>query len=313
MTKRQAWLQAIRLRTLPLSVSGIIVGSGMANVLLSLNNSDNDSYFWEIFGLALVTTICFQILSNLSNDLGDTQKGTDNKNRVGPTRAVQSGLISQNEMKIAIYICAILSLISASGLIYFSSQNLTPELILFYAVLAIICVLAAITYTVGKNAYGYRGLGDLMVFLFFGLVSVLGVFSLYGNGFEWLVFFPAITIGLWSTAVLNLNNLRDHVNDKKSSKNTTVVKLGFQRAKFYHAFLILGGFAAWLLVIATFAFLTFNFLLSLALVPSLLLFPHLKRVFLNENPRELDSELKKVALITFSSSILFAILINFGY
>lgn len=313
MTKRQAWLQAIRLRTLPLSVSGIIVGSGMANVLLSLNNPDNDSYFWEIFGLALVTTICFQILSNLSNDLGDTQKGTDNKNRVGPTRAVQSGLISQNEMKIAIYICAILSLISASGLIYFSSQNLTPELILFYAVLAISCVLAAITYTVGKNAYGYRGLGDLMVFLFFGLVSVLGVFSLYGNGFEWLVFFPAITIGLWSTAVLNLNNLRDHVNDKKSLKNTTVVKLGFQRAKFYHAFLILGGFAAWLLVIATFAFLTFNFLLSLALVPSLLLFPHLKRVFLNENPRELDSELKKVALITFSSSILFAILINFGY
>jgi 1,4-dihydroxy-2-naphthoate octaprenyltransferase len=313
MTKRQAWLQAIRLRTLPLSVSGIIVGSGMANVLLSLNNPDNDSYFWEIFGLALVTTICFQILSNLSNDLGDTQKGTDNKNRVGPTRAVQSGLISQNEMKIAIYIFAILSLISATGLIYFSSQNLTPELILFYAVLAIICVLAAITYTVGKNAYGYRGLGDLMVFLFFGLVSVLGVFSHYGNGFEWLVFFPAITIGLWSTAVLNLNNLRDHVNDKKSSKNTTVVKLGFQRAKFYHAFLILGGFAAWLLVIATFAFLTFNFLLSLALVPSLLLFPHLKRVFLNENPRELDSELKKVALITFSSSILFAILINFGY
>jgi 1,4-dihydroxy-2-naphthoate octaprenyltransferase len=213
-------------------------------------------------------------------------------------------------MKVAIYICAILSLISATGLIYFSSQNLTPELILFYAILAIVCVLAAITYTVGKNAYGYRGLGDLMVFLFFGMVSVLGVFSLYGNGFEWLVFFPAVTIGLWSTAVLNLNNLRDHVNDKKSSKNTTVVKLGFQRAKFYHAFLILGGFAAWLLVIATFTFLTFNFLLSLALVPSLLLFPHLKRVFLNENPKDLDPELKKVALITCSSAILFSLLIN---
>ena len=282
----------------------------MAKVLLSLNNPDKEIHFWEIFVLALITTICFQILSNLSNDLGDTQKGTDNKNRVGPTRAVQSGLISQNEMKVAIYICAILSLISATGLIYFSSQNLTPELILFYAILAIVCVLAAITYTVGKNAYGYRGLGDLMVFLFFGMVSVLGVFSLYGNGFEWLVFFPAVTIGLWSTAVLNLNNLRDHVNDKKSSKNTTVVKLGFQRAKFYHAFLILGGFAAWLLVIATFTFLTFNFLLSLALVPSLLLFPHLKRVFLNENPKDLDPELKKVALITFSSAILFSLLIN---
>ena len=310
MTKRQAWFQAIRLRTLPLSVSGIIVGSGMAKVLLSLNNPDKEIHFWEIFVLALITTICFQILSNLSNDLGDTQKGTDNKNRVGPTRAVQSGLISQNEMKVAIYICAILSLISATGLIYFSSQNLTPELILFYAILAIVCVLAAITYTVGKNAYGYRGLGDLMVFLFFGMVSVLGVFSLYGNGFEWLVFFPAVTIGLWSTAVLNLNNLRDHVNDKKSSKNTTVVKLGFQQAKFYHAFLILGGFAAWLLVIASFTFLTFNFLLPLALVPSLLLFPHLKRVFFNENPKDLDPELKKVALITCSSAILFSLLFN---
>jgi 1,4-dihydroxy-2-naphthoate octaprenyltransferase len=310
MTKRQAWFQAIRLRTLPLSVSGIIVGSGMAKVLHSLNNPYEDIHFWQIFVLALITTIGFQILSNLSNDLGDSQKGTDNKNRVGPTRAVQSGMISQQEMKNAIYICATLSLISAGGLIYYSSQNLTSELILFYAILAIVCVLAAVTYTVGKNAYGYRGLGDLMVFLFFGMVSVLGVFSLYGNGFEWLVFIPSFTIGLWSTAVLNLNNLRDHVNDKKSSKNTTVVKLGFQRAKFYHAFLILGGFAAWLLVIILFTFLTFNFLLPLALVPSFLLFPHLKRVFLNETPKDLDPELKKVALVTFASAILYALFIN---
>ncbi|MFM7682279.1 MAG: 1,4-dihydroxy-2-naphthoate octaprenyltransferase [Bacteroidota bacterium] len=310
MSKQQAWLQAIRLRTLPLSVSGIIVGSGMAKVLQFTTNPDEDIHFWPIFVLALITTIGFQILSNLSNDLGDSQKGTDNKDRVGPTRAVQSGMITRQEMKFAIYICAILSLISAGGLIYYSSQNLTPELLLIYVILAIVCVLAAVTYTVGKNAYGYRGLGDLMVFLFFGMVSVLGVFSLYGNGFEWLVFIPAVTIGLWSTAVLNLNNLRDHVNDKKSSKNTTVVKLGFQRAKFYHAFLILGGFAAWLLVIAIFTFLTFNFLLPLALIPGLLLFPHLKRVFLNEIPKDLDPELKKVALVTFASAILYALFIN---
>jgi 1,4-dihydroxy-2-naphthoate octaprenyltransferase len=88
--------------------------------------------------------------------------------------------------------------------------------------------------------------------------------------------------------------------------------LGFQRAKFYHAFLILGGFAAWLLVIITFTFYTFNFMLPLALVPSFLLFPHLKRVFLNETPKELDPELKKVALVTFGSSILYALLINFS-
>jgi 1,4-dihydroxy-2-naphthoate octaprenyltransferase len=313
MTKPQAWLQAIRLRTLPLSVSGIIVGSGMAKLLISNKEEECNIHFWEIFGFALLTTTCFQILSNLANDLGDSQKGTDNKNRVGPTRTVQSGLISQNEMKTAIYIFSALSLFSATFLIYFSSQNLTPELILFYAVLAIICILAAITYTIGKSAYGYRGLGDLMVFIFFGLVSVLGVFSLFGNGFEWLVFFPAVALGLWSTAVLNLNNLRDHVNDKKSAKNTTVVKLGFQRAKYYHAFLILGGFSAWLFVITTFSIYTFNFILPISLLPSLLLFPHLKRVFLNENPKELDPELKKVALITFSSSLLYAILINFRF
>ena len=312
MTKRNAWFQAIRLRTLPLSVSGIIVGSGMAKVLHSITNPLQDINFWEIFWLAIFTTICFQILSNLANDLGDSQKGTDNKNRVGPTRAVQSGMISQREMKNAIYICATLSLFSAGGLIYFSSQNLTPELILFYGILAIICILAAVTYTVGKNAYGYRGLGDLMVFLFFGMVSVLGVFSLYGNGFEWLVFFPALTIGLWSTAVLNLNNLRDHVNDKKSSKNTTVVKLGFQGAKFYHAFLILGGFAAWLFVIATFTIYASNYMLPIALIPSLLMFPHVKRVFMNEEPKNLDPELKKVAIITFVSALLFAVSINLG-
>jgi 1,4-dihydroxy-2-naphthoate octaprenyltransferase len=313
MTKRQAWLQAIRLRTLPLSVSGIIVGSGMAKLLISNKEAESNIHFWEVFGFALLTTTCFQILSNLANDLGDSQKGTDNKNRVGPTRTVQSGLISQSEMKMAIYVFSAFSLFSATFLIYFSSQNLTPELILFYAVLAIICILAAITYTVGKSAYGYRGLGDLMVFIFFGLVSVLGIFSLYGNGFEWLVFFPAVSLGLWSTAVLNLNNLRDHVNDKISAKNTTVVKLGFQRAKYYHAFLILGGFSAWLFVITTFSVYTFNFILPISLLPSLLLFPHLKRVFLNENPKELDPELKKVALITFSSSLLYAILINFRF
>jgi 1,4-dihydroxy-2-naphthoate octaprenyltransferase len=311
MTKSQAWLQAIRLRTLPLSISGIILGSGMAKVVHELVEPQKNIHFWPIFSLAILTTIGFQILSNLANDLGDSQKGTDNKNRVGPTRAVQSGIISQKEMKFALYFCAIFSMLSAGGLIYFSAGNLTPELILFYAVLAILCILAAVTYTVGKNAYGYRGLGDLMVFIFFGLVSVLGVFSLYGNGFEWLVFFPAISIGMWSTAVLNLNNLRDHENDKDSGKNTLVVKMGFQRGKYFHAFLIIGGFAAMLFTVATLVIISYNLILIIALFPTFLLFPHLKRVFLTTSPKALDPELKKVALITFFTSLLFAILINF--
>ena len=180
-----------------------------------------------------------------------------------------------------------------------------------YLVLAGLCVLAAITYTVGKNAYGYRGLGDLMVFIFFGLVSVLGVFQLYGLGFEWLVLFPAITIGLWSTAVLNLNNLRDIENDRKSKKNTLIVQLGFKKGKIYHAFLIIGGALTWWTTVYLLAITTDNFILFLSLIPSVLLFIHLKKVFLTAVPASLDPELKKVALLTFFSAVLFALALNY--
>ena len=237
MLKIKYWIDAMRLRTLPLSVSGIIVGSGLAALL--------DKWDTLIFLFAILTTISFQVLSNFSNDLGDSQKGSDNNNRIGPKRTVQAGLISGKEMQIGIIICSILALLFAGSLIYISAKNLSEELIYFYVGLALSCVLSAITYTIGKRAYGYSGFGDLMVFLFFGLVSTLGVFSLYGDGFQWLVLLPAITVGLWSTAVLNLNNLRDHENDKLSKKNTLVVSMGFEKAKYYHGFLIILGLSFW--------------------------------------------------------------------
>jgi 1,4-dihydroxy-2-naphthoate octaprenyltransferase len=302
MTKVEAWIEAMRLRTLPLSVSGIIAGSGMAAVIEKWNPL--------IFGLAMLTTIGFQVLSNLANDLGDGQKGTDNKNRVGPKRAIQSGTISVQEMKKGIIICTVISLISAALLIYVSAANLTKELLLFYAVLALLCVLAAITYTVGKNAYGYRGLGDLMVFIFFGLVSVLGVFSLYGIEFEWLVLFPALSIGFWSVAVLNLNNLRDHENDALSGKITVVVKMGFQNGKNYHAFLVFSGVASWIFTILMFSYLTYNVFLSIALLPAIGLLFHLQKVYQTRIPKKLDPELKKVALLTFFAALLFAVILN---
>ena len=305
MTKFEAWIDAMRLRTLPLSVSGIIAGSGMAAVLEKWNPL--------IFGLAMLTTIGFQVLSNLANDLGDGQKGTDNKNRVGPKRAIQSGTISVQEMKIGIIVCTLISLLSAALLIYVSAPNLTQELLLFYGVLAVLCVIAAITYTVGKNAYGYMGLGDIMVFVFFGLVSVLGVFSLYGITFEWLVLFPALSIGFWSVAVLNLNNLRDHENDALSGKTTMIVKMGFQSGKNYHAFLILSGVASWFFTVFMFSYLTYNFLLIIALIPSVGLIFHLHKVYQTHIPKKLDSELKKVALLTFFAAILFAVILNLSF
>jgi 1,4-dihydroxy-2-naphthoate octaprenyltransferase len=300
----KAWLHAARLRTLPLSLSGIIVGTGLAAVLGAFDG--------QIFAFALLTTIGFQVLSNFANDLGDSQKGTDNAQRVGPARAIQSGQLSAAQMKVGMWVVGVFSLLSALYLIKLSVPNLSANAIYFYIVLAVACIAAAITYTVGKNAYGYRGLGDIMVFIFFGLVSVIGVFMLFGEAFEWIVLFPAISIGLWSTAVLNLNNLRDIHNDAQMNKRTMVVKLGFNKAKYYHVFLVSFGMATWFFTIYLLAVSAMNYYLFIALLPSLGFALHLQKVVQNTEPASLDPELKKVALLTFFSSILFAFLLNFA-
>jgi 1,4-dihydroxy-2-naphthoate octaprenyltransferase len=252
------------------------------------------------------------VLSNFANDLGDSQKGTDNAERVGPARAIQSGQLTASQMKRGMWVVGLISLVSALLLIQTSVPNLSQTAIYTYVFLAIACIAAAITYTVGKNAYGYRGLGDIMVFIFFGLVSVIGVFGLYGEGFEWLVLFPAISMGAWSTAVLNLNNLRDITNDAKMQKRTMVVQLGFERAKLYHVFLVSSGLATWFFTVYLLAFNTYNYWLFGALLPSIGFVLHLKRVLDNQTPASLDPELKKVALLTFFSALLFAILLNFA-
>ena len=300
----KAWLHAARLRTLPLSLSGIIVGTGLAAVLGAFDG--------QIFAFALLTTIGFQVLSNFANDLGDSQKGTDNAQRVGPARAIQSGQLSAAQMKVGMWVIGGFSLLSALYLIKLSVPNLSANAIYFYIVLAVACIAAAITYTVGKNAYGYHGLGDIMVFIFFGLVSVIGVFMLFGEAFEWIVLFPAISIGLWSTAVLNLNNLRDIHNDAQMNKRTMVVKLGFNKAKYYHVFLVSFGMATWFFTIYLLAVSAMNYYLFIALLPSLGFALHLQKVVQNTEPASLDPELKKVALLTFFSSILFAFLLNFA-
>jgi len=300
----KAWLHAARLRTLPLSVSGIFVGTGLAALLGAFDGL--------IFSLALLTTIGFQVLSNFANDLGDSQKGTDNAQRVGPARAIQSGQLTSVQVKRGMWIVGLLALVSALLLIYKSVPNLSKQAILIYVILAILCIIAAVTYTVGKNAYGYRGLGDVMVFLFFGLVSVIGVFGLYGESFEWLVLFPAISIGAWSTAVLNLNNLRDVQNDAQMQKRTMVVQLGYEKGKIYHVFLVASGLATWFFTVYLLAISTYNYYLFVSLLPSVGLFLHLKKVLETHTPAELDSELKKVALLTFFSALLFAILLNFA-
>ena len=304
MTKTKAWIHACRLRTLPLSLSGIILGSFVAK----------SKGFWDtkIFIFALLTTVLFQVLSNLANDLGDSQKGADNDGRIGPERAVQSGLISMKEMRSAVILLSVLSFVSAGTLIYFSSLNKSISFWLFYAVLAVFCVLAAITYTVGKRAYGYHGLGDFFVFIFFGFVSVVGVYHLYLSEFSFSTFqfenlLPASTIGFLSMAVLNLNNMRDRTNDANVGKRTLVVQLGGEWAKFYHAFLILGGIACF--TIYVFQFQSENKWMTLSLLPLIFLIAHLRKAMSIVQERNFDPELKKVALSAFALSVLFALAI----
>jgi len=294
----KVWIEAARLRTLPLSVSGIIVGSFAA-----YSQVENKFHFWCIFSLAILTTLCFQILSNFANDYGDGVKGTDNENRVGPQRAIQSGAITKNQMKRAIVITSIFSLIIAVLLIYvsFGKDNFLYSLLFF--VLGVTSIIAAIKYTVGKSAYGYRGLGDVFVFIFFGLVSVIGSNFLYTMTFDYTTIFPAITIGLLSVGVLNLNNMRDIDNDVASGKNTIVVKMGSKNAKTYHILMIIMAFISLLI----FCLLRGMLVYPTSIVYLLLFATHLKRVNDIQQPKAYDPELKIVAMGTFLLSLVTAI------
>ncbi len=305
------WIEAARLRTLPLSVSGIIVGS-----MYALANPTDDVltptevFNWKLFAFAIITTLGLQILSNFANDYGDGMKGTDNEDRVGPKRTIQSGVITPLAMKRAIILTSGLTLLSAIYLIYlaFGAHNLGYSL--FYLILGIAAIASAIRYTVGNSAYGYRGFGDLFVFVFFGLVSTLGVNFLYSKQLDAVLFLPATAIGFLSVAVLNLNNMRDEASDRKSGKNTLVVKMGIENAKKYHYFLIL---AAMILVLLFAVISNFNFDQYLFLLAYLPLLKHIVTVYKNQNSKLLDPELKKVALSTFALSILLALCMIFFF
>lgn len=296
MSKLKSYLASFRLRTLPLSLSGIFIGTLLAKA---------DGYYRPLpFVLAIATTLCLQILSNLANELGDLQKGTDNARRLGPIRSIQSGALSLPEFKRTIGIFVLLCLIFGTTLVAtaFGSLFSTDGLIMLG--LGAAAILAAIKYTVGKNAYGYRGLGDLSVFLFFGLLSTLGAYFLMVHRLNFLVVWPAAAIGLLSTGVLNLNNMRDMENDAQCGKRTLPVMLGISRAKTYHCMLIAGAFACMTCYVAARYRSPLN-LLYLLTLPVFLL--HLRTVSRQEG-RGLDPQLKVLSMAT----LIFALLAGFG-
>ncbi|MEM6516522.1 MAG: 1,4-dihydroxy-2-naphthoate octaprenyltransferase [Bacteroidota bacterium] len=296
--KLKPWLSAFRLRTLPLSVSGIIIGSCFAHFYGAFDG-------W-IMCFALLVTVSLQVLSNLANDYGDSEKGTDNENRVGPMRAVQSGEISAAEMYEGIKVNIIIVIILTVGLLLAAfGQKQLHFTVLFFS-LSILSIYAAIKYTVGSSPYGYRGLGDVFVFLFFGILSGVGSYFLYTKSLDHIIILPSIALGLLSVGVLNLNNMRDIESDELSNKRTLAVKLGKGNSKIYHLTIVILA----MVVGMVFSVLYFKSFLNLIfLITYIPLLIHIKKIYRAVEPKDFDSQLKVLALTTFG----FSLLLGLGY
>ena len=304
------WIQAARLRTLPLSISGIIMGSFIARWRMV---SEGKEWDWTIFALAVLVTLLYQILSNFANDYGDGIKGTDKlRANEAEQRAVASGKISAKQMRNAVILFSILSLIATVALLYKAFfPHFVTEFWVFVG-LGIACILAAIGYTVGKKPYGYLGLGDIFVFIFFFFFLVGGSYFLFTKSFDWDILLPASAVGMMSAAVLNLNNMRDLESDKLSGKNTLAMKLGFKYAMVYEVILLMLP----LILILTFLGINkffengnyYAFLVMVLMIPMTAL---RRRILKITEPKELDPFLKQVGIMTLMMAIMLAFGLNY--
>ena len=290
------WIKAFRLRTLPLALSCIFMGNFIA-VLHSYHGEIRTS----VAVLAILTTIFLQILSNLANDLGDSQHGADSDQRTGPSRTVQSGEISSAQMKRAVYVFLILSLISGCYLLYMAFGTDLGHYLSFLG-LGLLSIAGAVYYTMGKNPYGYMGLGDISVYLFFGLLGVGGTYFLHLKTLSVDVLLLAHSCGMFSVGVLNLNNVRDIDSDEKAGKHSIPVRIGKRKAILYHWFLLLSGFGS----AVVYAFLNFNHLTQWAFLLTFPLFL-LNGIKLQkaENSGQIDPLLKQLALSTLIFVLVF--------
>lgn len=284
--KIKNWIEAFRLRTLLLSFSLIIMGSTIAFYEGIFNPA---TFVW-----ALLTTLFLQILSNIANDYGDAVSGADYAGRVGPARQVQSGAISRGEMKRAIVVFVILSFVSGVMLLLQCKAVLGWDGILKMLILGIASIVAAICYTVGKKPYGYMGLGDIFVFIFFGLVGVEGSYVLYSGEVSLWVLLPASSVGMLSMAVLNMNNMRDMDSDARSGKRTIIVRHGIEWGKRYQTVLVVGAFV----LMGVYVYFRGGAYQYIYLVAIPLFAKHLVSIWRNRESRLLDSQLRVVSMGT---------------
>lgn len=287
------WLAAARLRTLPLSVAGIVVGNALA--------IQNEEFCPYVFGGTLLTAIVFQILSNFANDYGDGIKGTDNHERIGPKRVLQQNLLSPKTLLKGIVITSVVGFLLAATTVSIAFEAGETKSVFAFLGLAVVAIVAAYKYTAGKGAYGYHALGDVFVFAFFGLLAVGGSFYLQAKQLDPHIWWFAFAIGGLSTAVLNLNNMRDMQNDTKAGKKTVAAFLGLKSAKTYHSILVLGS------ITSLMAGLTNISDGWIGYAPLLMVFPlliQLKSTLKLKIHGTFDALLKPLALSIFGTSII---------
>ncbi|MEQ5128010.1 1,4-dihydroxy-2-naphthoate polyprenyltransferase [Providencia sp. wls1943] len=294
ISRKQAWLESLRPKTLPLGVIAIVTGSALTYF--------TGNFKWPVALLSIITAGLLQILSNLANDYGDAIKGSDTAERIGPLRGMQKGVITKEDMKKALKLNIFAACLSGLLLIIVACEK--PEDAIGFLGLGLVAIVAAITYTVGKKPYGYLGLGDISVLIFFGWLSVIGTFYLQANSFNIITVLPATACGLLSVAVLNINNMRDIENDIKAGKNTLAVRLGPQGARMYHAIIIivsilclvffnllyLTGWAGWLFLLA---------------VPMLM--NHVRKVLSDPTPEGMRPMLENMVKIALVTNVLFSL------
>lgn len=290
------WISAARLRTLPLSVAGILTGNALA--------IQKHSFSWMVFGGTLLTAIAFQILSNFANDYGDGVKGADNENRIGPKRVLQQNLLSKKVLFNGILLAGLIGFLLALGTIMFAFGLKEFQRILVFLGLSIAAIFAAYKYTAGKGAYGYYALGDLFVLLFFGGLAVMGSYYLQTDTLPCQIIWFAMAVGCLSVGVLNLNNMRDMENDATVGKKTIAALLGFNLAKTYHAVLLLTGLLCLGIGLMQIATTCWHYLPLVIGIP--LLFQLSKTLRVNTHT-DFDVLLKPLALITFALSLILLI------
>ncbi|GGB90113.1 1,4-dihydroxy-2-naphthoate polyprenyltransferase [Dyadobacter sediminis] len=291
------WIEAARPRTLPLALSCILMGCFLA--------ASKGNFSWSVAALSILTTILLQVLSNFANDYGDAVNGKDTDLREGPRRAVHSGHIPASAMLKAIILFSVLALVSGISLLTIALRNASANVFWVFLGIGIACIIAAITYTAGKRPYGYVGLGDLSVLIFFGWVGVLGSSYLHTHVWDWSLLLPATSCGLFAVGVLNINNIRDIESDRATGKNSIPVRLGREKAIRYHwCILLIGMLCVLIYTIQNFSgYTSLFFLLSFPLfIKNGLAVSRLQKA------SELDPYLKQMAL----STLLFVILFGLG-